>query len=74
MSRVGDRAVEAPFDEAHWILDTDADFDMRPPNTFGIRSSRNDLGSIITAKGRAYEDHAITTCIDDMGEKIECSS
>ena len=66
------RSVEAPFDEAHWILDTGADFDMCPQDTFGIRTKRNDLGAIIIANGRAYTDHIIITNIDAIQDKAEC--
>ena len=54
------RSAEAPFDEAHCILDTSADFDICPPDEHGIRTKRIDLGAIITANGPAYPDHMIT--------------
>ena len=44
---------------------------MCPTNTHGIRTKRNDLGTIITANGPAFPDHTITTCIDAIGEKAE---
>ena len=66
------RTVEEPFDDDHWVLDTGTHFDMCPSTTPGIRTKRNDLGTIITASGPAFPDHTITTCIDAIGEKAEC--
>ena len=66
------RSADAPFDEAHWILDTGADFDMCPPDAPGMRTKRNDLGAIIIANGRAYPDHTITTNIDAIQDKAKC--
>ena len=66
------RTVEEPFDDDHWVLDTGTHFDMCPSDTFGIRTKRNDLGTIIIANGPAFSDHTITTCIDAIGEKAKC--
>ena len=66
------RTVEEPFDDDHWVLDTGTHFDMCPSIALGIRTKRNDLGTIITASGLAFPDHIITTCIDAIGEKAEC--
>ena len=51
---------------------TQALISMCPTNTLGIRTKRNDLGTIITASGPAFPDHIITTCIDANGEKAGC--
>ena len=66
------RLAEAHFDEALWILDTGADFDMCPPDTFGIPIQRDDLGAVIIANGRAYPNHMITTNIDSIKDNAEC--
>ena len=66
------RTVKEPFGDDHWVLDTGTYFDMCPTNTVGIRTKRNDLGTIITASGLAFPDHTITTCIDAISEKAEC--
>ena len=66
------RTVEEPFEDDHWVLDTGTHFDMCPTNIPGIRTKRNDLGTIITASGPAFPDHTITTCIDAICEKAKC--
>ena len=66
------RTVEEPFDDDHWVLDTGTHFDMCPSDIIGIRTKRNDLGTIITANGPAFPDHPLTTCIDAIAEKAEC--
>ena len=65
-------ADPAPFDEALWILDSGANFEMCPSITFGIRTMRNDLGTVISATALAFPDHTITTCIDALQEEAEC--
>ena len=57
---------------APWIFDIGADYDMCPSNAPGIRTESKNLSAIIAAKGHAFPDLTITTCIGAIWEKAGC--